>query len=194
MPLSVRPPVHTLPSYSLTSDLLGFLRSGLHYRYTRIGNLPSSHPVQLWYGQFIHAVLEECYRQFAAGTASFPWRQQILDDIMDKVDRRLSAQNIRSWSNESEALGRRRATAAVNELGRVLFPMINQAEVRVRGARPLPASVKPVVSRDIDRYEMLGVIDVVSEIELFRRPDLRGNPLLELIVEELPGTPPAESR
>lgn len=64
--------------------------------------------------------------------------------------------------------------------------------MRVRGARPLPASVKPVVSRDIDRYEMLGVIDVVSEIELFRRPDLRGNPLLELIVEELPRTPPAE--
>ncbi|WP_295542269.1 hypothetical protein [uncultured Thiohalocapsa sp.] len=62
----------------------------------------------------------------------------------------------------------------------------------MRGARLLPGSVKPVVSRDIDRYEMLGVIDVVSEIELFRRPDLRGNPLLELIVEELPGTPPAE--
>jgi hypothetical protein len=36
------------------------------------------------------------------------------------------------------------------------------------------------------------VIDVVTEIELFKNPKLKGNRLLELVVEELPGTPPAE--
>lgn len=193
MPLSVRPPIQALPSYSLTSDLLGFLRCGLQYRYTRIGNLPSSHPVQLWFGQFIHAVLEESYRQLKEGKKPVPpWPQPELDEIMDRIDRRLAARNIRCWNKDSEELGRARATAAVNELGPVLFPLINQAEVRVRGARPLPKSVKGLISRDIERYEMLGVIDVVTEIELFKNPKLKGNKLLELVVEELPDVPPPE--
>ena len=96
MPLSVRPPINTLPSYSLTSDLLGFLRCGLQYRYTRLGNLPSSHPVQLWFGQFIHAVLEECYRQIKDGQKKCPpWSEAELTEIMDRIDRRLAARNIR---------------------------------------------------------------------------------------------------
>lgn len=192
MPLSVRPPVHTLPSYSLTSDLLGFLRCGLQYRYSRIGNLPPSHPVQLWFGQFIHAVLEESYRQVKEAKMKLPpWSDEDLKGIMDRIDRRLAARNIRCWDEDSEILGRRRATAAVNELGPLLFPLINQAEVRVRGARKLPDEVKGVVTRDIERYEMLGVIDVVTQVELFG-PKFRGNKLLELIVEELPEDSPAE--
>jgi len=192
MKLPVRPPVQTLPSYSLTSDLLGFLRCGLQYRYTRIGNLPASHPVQLWFGQFIHSVLEESFRQVKEASKPLPpWSTQEIEDIMDRVDRRLAAQNIRCWSKDSEELGRRRAVAAVNDLGPLLFPLISQAEVRVRGARKLPSSIKGIVARDIERYEMLGVIDVVTQVELFN-PKFRGNELLELIVEELPTTPPDE--
>jgi len=193
MPLSVRPPVHNLPSYSLTSDLLGFLRCGLQYRYSRLGNLPSSHPVQLWFGQFIHAVLEESYRQVKEGKKTIPpWSQPEIDDILERIDRRLAARNIRCWNQESSNLGRARATAAVNELGPLLFPLINQAEVRVRGARLLPKKVRSLISRDIERYEMLGVIDVVTEIELFKNPKLKGNRLLELVVEALPEAPPSE--
>jgi hypothetical protein len=192
MTLSVRPPINSLPSYSLTGDLLGFLRCGLQYRYSRIGNLPSSHPIQLWFGQFIHAVLEESYRQMRDnGKPSPPWPQAELDDIMNRIDRRLAAQNIRCWNDQSEQLGRARATAAVNELGPVLFPLINQAEVRVRGARKLPASLKGLINKDIERYEMLGVIDIVTQVELFNRL-FRGNKLLELVVEALPNNPPDE--
>lgn len=192
MPLSVKPPVQSLPSYSLTSDLLGFLRCGLQYRYTRVGNLPSSHPVQLWFGQFIHGVLEDAYRHHNAGThGPLPWDDTILVPLMEQIDRRLAAQNIRCWGNALE-LGQTRARAAVNELGPLIFPLINQAEVRVRGARLLPASVRGFISRDIDRYEMLGVIDVVTEIELFRNPALANNPLLELIINALPEDPPQE--
>jgi hypothetical protein len=192
MTLSVRPPINTLPSYSLTGDLLGFLRCGLQYRYTRVGNLPSSHPVQLWFGQFIHAVIEESYRHVKEGKKKMPpWPQHQLDEIMDRIDRRLAAQNIRCWNEESEASGRRRATAAVNDLGPLLFPLINQAEVRVRGARKLPDELPGIETRRIDRYEMIGVIDVVTQVELYN-PQCRGNKLLELLVEELPDTPPEE--
>jgi PD-(D/E)XK nuclease superfamily len=190
--LSVRPPVAILPSYSLTGDLVGFLRCGLQYRYTRLSHLPPSHPVQLWFGQFIHAVLEEAYRTVKEKRKSMPpWPQKFLDDIYDRIDRRLAANNIFCWDEDSEILGRRRATAAVNELGPILFPLINQAEVRVRGARPLPLSAGGMAIREVDRYEIQGVIDVVTQVELFA-PKLRGNKLLELIVEELPDSPPDE--
>jgi hypothetical protein len=181
-----------LPTYSLTGDLLGFLRCGLQYRYTRLSNLPPSHPIQLWFGQFIHAVLEEAYRlvkEKRKGTP--PWPDAELTEIYDRIDRRLAARNIVCWDDDSEELGRRRATAAVNELGPYLFPLINQAEVRVRGARKLPPPASGAPPRVVDRYEMNGVIDVVTHVELFS-PKLRGNKLIELIVEELPESPPEE--
>ncbi|MDB6175505.1 MAG: hypothetical protein JWL59_4816 [Chthoniobacteraceae bacterium] len=192
MPLSVRPPIQTLPSYSLTGDLLGFLRCGLQYRYSRLGKLPPSHPVQLWFGQFIHAVLEESYRQVKEKRKSLPpWSDPDLLEIFERIDRRLAARNIICWNEDSQKLGYSRATSAVNELGPLLFPLINQAEVRVRGARKLPAAIIKLLGRDMERYEMLGVIDVVTQVELFS-PKHRGNKLLELMVEELPENPPDE--
>ena len=88
MQLSTRPPVYALPSYSLTGDLLGFLRCGLQYRYSRIGQLPSTRPVQLWFGQFIHGVLEEAFRRFDQGRRAGspvlpPWPQAEIDDICE---------------------------------------------------------------------------------------------------------------
>jgi hypothetical protein len=191
MSLSVRPPVHTLPSYSLTSDLLGFLRCGLQYRYTRLGKMPSSRPVQLWFGQFIHGVLEESYRQIKDGKLPIPpWPEpKTLTDIMARIDRRLAARNIVCWDDESERLGQRRAQAAVEELGPLLFPLINQAEVRVRGARLMPSGTG--VPAKADRYEMLGVIDVVTQIELFN-PKFKINLFVQLVVNELPSNPPSE--
>ena len=62
--LRARPSTFLMPSYSLTSDLLSFLRCGLQYRVTGIGRLPSSEPVQMWFGQFIHGVMEEAYRRY----------------------------------------------------------------------------------------------------------------------------------
>src|SRR5439155_17833210 len=143
-------------------------------------------------GQFIHSVLEESYRLVREGTrGNPPWPPAVLDRSMDRIDRRLAARNIRCWDTESEEVGRRRATVAVNELGPLLFPLISQAEVRVRGARKLPQGLKGIVKRDIDRYEMLGVVDVVTQVELFNKK-LRGNKLLALIVKALPRDPPQE--
>lgn len=44
------------------------------------------------------------------------------------------------------------------------------------------------MTRDIERYEMIGVIDVFTRVELFN-PKFRGNGLLKLVVEELPTMP-----
>src|SRR5215217_8507155 len=103
MQLSKRPVTYTLPSYSLTGDLLGFLRCGLQYRYTRIGHLPPTRPVQIWFGQFMHGVLEEAYRQYdAARKAGYdnrpPWSEERVESICESIKDRLAAQNLFPWN------------------------------------------------------------------------------------------------
>ncbi|MBF0240387.1 MAG: PD-(D/E)XK nuclease family protein, partial [SAR324 cluster bacterium] len=172
MELSKRPPVFSLPSYSLTGDLIGFIRCGLQYRYTTIGQLPSSNPVQMWFGEFIHGVLEEAYRRYdwsrKQGTPDLPpWNESKLQEILDIIKRRLSAQKLFPYSQQLELIGDQRARISINELGPLLFPLIHRAEVRLKGARQLPVNQIPsqYFLREADRYEMVGVVDVVSHVE-----------------------------
>lgn len=196
MPLAKRPPVYALPSYSLTGDLVNFFRCGLQYRYSRIGKLPSTRPVQLWFGQFIHGVLEEAFRRFdqtrREGSPQLPpWPLVDIDDISELVIQRLASQGLFPHDPRLEHLGRARAEAAINDLGPVLFPIIHRAEVRLTGARTLPVSRIPPQYRfrDVDRYEIVGVVDVVSHVQL-ADPALQNNPVVQAILSVLPANPP----
>jgi hypothetical protein len=189
MTLSIRPKVYSLPSYSLTGDLLGYLRCGLQYRYTRIGKLPASRPVQQWFGEFLHGVLEEAYRRYREsvfqGTPSLPpWPKHDLDDIRKLIKTRLGAGGLFAWSPDLEQLGDERATTAVQELGPHLFPLIHRAEVRLTGARLLPPIQSQLQFRVADRYELVGVVDVVTHVEL-ASPVLATNPIVGAITNAL---------
>lgn len=186
MELPVRQTPYVVPSYSLTGDILSYLRCGLQYRYNGIGQLPSTRPAQLWFGQFVHGVLEEAYRRFdlarqgQIGGASPPLADAELDDVFELIGRRLGAVGLRPRSHELEVTGRYRARVAVNELGPLLFPLVNQAEVRLSGTRPLRVDLIPAAYRSgpADRYEVTGVVDVITQLELGRDG---GNPVVQAI-------------
>jgi len=203
-----RPP-YTIPSYSLTGDLLAYLNCGLQYRYQNRGALPPSTPVQLWFGEFIHAVMEEAYLRWNTGVAprSFPWDwTTITRPIELEIFRRLRARGLVAPFNlfcpsdgtasgprctctdptrqQHRLLATRRAEAAINTWAAHLFPLVSEAEVNVRGIRSMPAAG----TRRADYYEVSGTIDVLGAVQIAASPP--GNLLLHYLDDD-PGIAPS---
>jgi len=170
-----------IPQYSLTGDLLSFLRCGLQYRYHNGSALPPSRPVQLWFGEFIHGVLESAFRIWSSANPAFPWPSNPTDrrqpppigrvahdigTIGDTVEATLRAQGKNSRSHDVRENAYVRATSAVNELGPHLFPLISAAEERVIGTRPIPSSAPGQPPPRSALYELHGIIDVLTNVQL----------------------------
>ncbi|TNC74340.1 PD-(D/E)XK nuclease family protein [Rubellimicrobium roseum] len=183
MRIARKRPDHVVPEYSLTGDLLSFRRCARQYRYQNGSALPPSRPVQLWYGEFIHGLLENVYRLWKSkGGLPFPLpyeRLSMSEPIeeppadLDEFDLRnlgwpveesLLNQNKRARSRKARLAAYRRAEAAVNMLGPHLFPLIAEAEERVIGTRDIPGAIAS--EHRAEKYALTGVIDVLTEIEL----------------------------
>jgi hypothetical protein len=188
MSLSVTPVPYIIPSYSLTGDLLSYLKCGLQYRYQNKGSLPPSKPVQLWFGEFIHGVMEEAYLRWSNGNApaSFPWQwQPTVREIELAIAQRLSARGLyappnvfdRDPASQAPLLASRRAESAINTWAQHLFPVIAEAEVRLKGIRQMPAI--PNVPLRADYYEVQGIVDVLGSVQFANAP--RGNLILHYL-------------
>ncbi|HEY3776828.1 MAG TPA: hypothetical protein VGL35_02090 [Rhizomicrobium sp.] len=189
MELSVKRPDRIVPEYSLTGDLLSYERCALQYRYYNGSALPPSRPVQMWYGEFIHGMLEAAFRlwQQLKGVQPFPWPFTPIPEAgpPEPPPANLPAHDIRvlGWpievalmhggkrarSRRARESAYRRAEAAVNLLGPHLFPLISDAEQKVIGTRAIPALGKGLKSRS-DHYALHGVIDVLTHVELAKAP------------------------
>jgi CRISPR/Cas system-associated exonuclease Cas4 (RecB family) len=180
-----------IPEYSLTGDLLSFLRCGLQYRYHNKGSLPPSTPVQLWFGEFIHGVMEQAYNEWKDNDSKkifdWDWEECIRPIEMD-VYEQLNASGIRPSSNlfchydESETrnisckdsnhphkrIGSRRAELSINTWGKHLFPLINKAEIKLKDIQPMP-NYDEKKSRS-KYYGITGIIDVISSINITDAP------------------------
>ena len=204
MPLERRREAGVVPNYSLTGDLLSFLRCGLQYRYHNGSALPPSRPVQLWFGEFIHGVMEASFRLWASTNPrpAFPWPSnptpylgnppvgRVPNDIGtigDIVEETLRSQGKTSRSRATRESAYKRASAAINEITPHLFPLVASAEERVIGTRILPAP-GPGARLRADRYELHGVIDVLSDVQLNAVP--AGNIIRDAIVTACPQLPP----
>ncbi|MEM0134599.1 MAG: PD-(D/E)XK nuclease family protein [Thermoplasmatales archaeon] len=178
---------YIIPEYSITGDILSFQKCGLQYRYQNKGELPPSKPVQLWFGQFIHGVMEEAYLKWSRGSnvPSFPWDwNSQVRNIEVTVFKRLMAGGLRPprWifcpydspnatpgscpdiNHPHRLIASERVLASINTWGPHLFPLISEAEIKLKGTRPMPN-----YNRNISRsnyYGITGIIDVIASVNL----------------------------
>ena len=214
MSLSVRPRPYIIPEYSLTGDLLAYLSCGLQYRYYSKGSLPPSTPVQLWFGEFIHSVMEEAYSRWRQGGQNqrFPWNwNPDMRDIELEIDRRLRVSGLYptprlfcpytsstytqglcpDTNHPHRLIASKRTEAAINTWGPHLFPLVHEAEVRLEGIRGMP-NYAPGRSRS-NYYGITGVADVISSVRLQNSAPgnlilryVRNNASLQRIIDNLP--------
>lgn len=192
MTLSVRSKPYIIPEYSLTGDLLSYLTCGLQYRYQNKATLPPSMPFQLWFGNFIHGVMEEAYIKWKDDDwKDFPWdwKSQVRK-IELTIHRRLESRGLQPpytifcpfEENEIEdqglchdnnhphkLLASVRAEYSINTWGPHLFPLVDDNEVRLKGIRDMP-QYKKGVSRS-NYYGVTGIIDVLSSVKLEEASD-----------------------
>lgn len=204
MQFEVKRPEHIVPSYSLTGDLLSYLRCRLQYRYHNGSALPPSRPVQLWFGEFLHGTLEMAYRfwnellQSDQQPPDFPWpctkrewRQNPpnwmdhdIGKFAEVVENSLRHQGKQARSTAARESAYRRVEVAVNELGPHLFPLIASTESRVIGTRPVPSQGQDL---RCDNYEVHGVIDVLTHVTLSKVSD--DNLIRQCVLQVCPDLP-----
>lgn len=179
MELEIKRPDRLVPSYSLTGDLLSYLRCRLQYRYHNGSALPPSRPVQQWFGEFLHGTLELAFRFWQAYHAVHPfpwpcnkkewnlpapvWAQNDIGRFADLVESSLRQQGKQARSAEARNSGFHRVEVAINQLGPHLFPLIALVEKKVIGTRAVPLSSVPL---RCSNYEVHGIIDVLTDITL----------------------------
>jgi len=156
----------------------------------------------MWTGEFVHGVLEEAYRYWQSHHPPFPWPctptlwpspatllarlPHDIGEFGDLVEAQLAAGGKRPRSREARNSAYERVNAAINLLAPHLFPLITAAEHRVSGTRLMPSLPGGGQGRG-DRYELTGIVDVISSIVVSANLQ---NPLVQLLQPRIvPGYP-----
>jgi len=146
--------------------------------------------------------MEEAYLEWQQDQQRrrFPWNwDPDIRNIELEIERRLEARNLyappnlfcaygltpnrrcvcssRNPPHPHQLIASQRAEAAINTWGQHLFPLIDEAEVRLKGIRPMP-NYQPGISR-CNYYGITGVVDVISSVNLQNAPP--GNLILHYL-------------
>jgi hypothetical protein len=188
MTLHVREPDKRMPDFSLTGDLLSYLKCPLQYRLYNRGKLPPSVPVQQWFGEFIHGTMEEAYArwhdaQWTDYQQSFPWTWEghlraielaIYQRLMARglgpppglLYKNLKRSDYETATQDNRGIASLRFDMALNSWGPHLFPLVESAEVRLRGSLPMDEAARYRASR----FSVTGIVDVLSSVRLRQAP------------------------
>lgn len=213
--LSTRSKRYIVPSYSLTGDLIAFLKCRLQYRFNNKGSLPPAVPVQRWFGEFIHGVMEEAFliwkkEMEETGQSKTHWSFDEVQRISVEIAKRLKSKGLKPYSgifcnccekgpkgwcddenHPHHLMANERAYLAVNKWGPHLFPLIKENEKKLQGIRPMP-NYNLNKSRS-KYYSITGVADVISSVNISNCSSdnklislLRENPTINRMIEENP--------
>jgi hypothetical protein len=153
----------------------------------------------MWFGEFIHGVMETAYRTWLTSKPAFPWpctptpfnaspppkrAPHDIGTIGELVEATLAAAGKNPRSTNLRNSGYARANLAVNEIGPELFPLIRSAEEKVIGTRPL--TMPSGVSSRARMYELHGVMDVLSSVSVSAASD---NVICNAVRAVLPALP-----
>ena len=200
--ISVKEKPTMIPQYNLTGDLLSYLKCPLQYRYYNKAALPPSKPVQLWFGEFIHGVMEEAYLRWKEDPRykKFPWDWKTeIREIEEIINDRLNVRGLHAYKkvfceyksdfkkpgkcgqlgHPHKFLVSERTDTAINTWGQHLFPLIEEVEIDLKGTRSM---VKYQESTDRSKYYGIsGVADVISSIKIRDSP--HGNLIIHYLHE-----------
>jgi hypothetical protein len=180
--LPVRGSIYIVPPYSLTGDILSFRRCGLQYRYLNGSALPPSRPVQMWFGEFIHLVMEMAIKNYQEGVyGDLPWPEETIDNISDIIIARLATEGKTPRSRRLENAAKARVKVSINNLGPILFPLVSTPEIPLSGTRIMP----PTSQHRAEYYEVTGRIDIITNIQMDTF-QVGENQIVDLIRDFLP--------
>lgn len=167
---------YDVPRYSLTGDLLSYLECGVQYRFNSKGSMPPSTPVQKWFGNFIHGVMEVGFTKWKEGelninNISFDDAQEIALIVAE----RLEIRGLKPYAGlylKKDTKERKRTSCVANQVAfcslyyfaRHLFPLINDNEVKLGEVRSLTGYDENRTTSD--RYGVQGVVDVISTFDV----------------------------
>jgi len=136
----------------------------------------------MWFGEFIHAVMEMAIRNYQEGRyGALPWFDDVIDNISDIIIARLANEGKTPRSRKVERIARARVKISINELGPILFPLVSTPEVPLSGTRLMP---EPCRHR-AEYYEVTGRIDIITNLQM-NTLEVGINPIVDMVREFLP--------
>ena len=181
---------YEIPRYSLTGDLLSFLECEIQYRFNSKGSMPPSTPVQRWFGDFIHGVMEVGFSEWKDGrldlnNMDFEDTQRIAKIVAERLEDRglhpygsLYIKEDSGNNKRKDYNGNMIAHFSLSRWAPYLYPLINDNEVKMEDLRPMLGYGQGLSNSEY--YAVQGIVDVISTFDV--RKFQANNPLVKALM------------
>jgi len=156
-PVLPHEPPKIIRRYSITADILSYLKCPRRYGYFRARNFAPASAIQLYFGTIIHEVLDRAHLNYSGLLSGTTRGEMPSDDDIEKyfvqVENALRARGIRSMSKDLADKAKLYLKNFNNSFGPKLYPRVIDTEHKLQMHRN--------IGRSLD-YILRGVVDVLA--------------------------------